>query len=300
MTRGRMAFALALRPMTHVFASRAIVGRCRSPATPGAGRFARTEVRALVRRAWRIFAARPVDLPTQHTVGGRLLIEYAGFTLALFQALLEHGIERARAIELVSDMTWRLYAIWGVWLRLRRGRGLTARFGDLPSGVTVPLAFPFNPPSFVAIWKRADTGVRYDMVRCPLAEYFRTHGAVDLCVASACDLDFALAEQQGLTLTREQTLAEGHQRCTFWSGALGAIVRGRRPRARYQRIDPLTRRSYASWPGPSSSAARLGSTDRVQTGCPAPRNETRGDVGGLSHGGRGRCASRRVRRRRVH
>ena len=44
---------------------------------------------------------------------------------------------------------------------------------------------------------------------------FRAHGAADLCRASWCDLDYALAEMQGRRLKRTTTLVEGADRCDF-------------------------------------------------------------------------------------
>ena len=216
MTLSTAVFTLAFMPLTRLWMSRAIVGRCRSPAAAPAGRFTRTDAGVLWKEAWRAFAARSGNLPEEPTLGSRLVVRYACWSLALLRALVSRGIDRARAVELVSDVTWLIYVKWGVLLRFRRGRGLTDGFGALPYGAIVPLRFPFNPPGFIAIWRPTDIGVRYDMVRCPLAEYFRQQSAVDLCVVSACGLDFALVQQQGRTLKRDQTPVEGHEHCTFW------------------------------------------------------------------------------------
>ena len=56
----------------------------------------------------------------------------------------------------------------------------------------------------------------FDMVRCPVAEYFRSHDLADLCVQTWCNLDFPLATQWGgATLERTETLAGGGRRCDF-------------------------------------------------------------------------------------
>ncbi len=53
------------------------------------------------------------------------------------------------------------------------------------------------------------------MIRCPVAEVFMAHGAVDLCRASWCDLDYALAMMQGRRLRRTRRLVEGADHCDF-------------------------------------------------------------------------------------
>jgi hypothetical protein len=208
-------FGLIMKPVSRLAARRALSGRLRS-SRPEDGRFTRSDVTGLVERAWSLFAERGRHLPSQPTLGSRLQVRLACLTLGFFQALLERGCDRVYAIELTADVSWRIYARWGTVVRLLRGRGVTVLPKGLAAGEIVPLRFPFNPPGYLARWVPVKTGVAYDVVHCPVAEYFRAQGgAADLCLRAWCDLDFALGEQLGQTLTRERTIVLGHDRCSF-------------------------------------------------------------------------------------
>lgn len=214
MRQSNLLFRIILRAWTHRAARRVIVGRGRSGSAED-GRFTRADVKNLIKDAWRIFEKAAPSLSKQPTLGTRLNIRLACLTLACFQALLQSGVERRYAIEIVSDLTWRFYAKWGMLGRLLRGRGITTHLGPLKPGDTVPLLFPFNPPGYIAKWVPLEDGVGYDVVRCPVAEYFRKNNAADLCVSSWCNLDFPLGELLRQRLTREKTLVLGDDRCTF-------------------------------------------------------------------------------------
>jgi hypothetical protein len=228
MGRPNLFFRVVLRYWTHRAARRVIVGRCRSKRAED-GRFTRAEAKELVKDTWRIFEEATSLLPAQPTAGTRLNVRLSCLTLACFEALLRRGIERAYAIEIISDLTWTFYAKWGALGRLLGGRGITTHLGHPEVGDTVPLLFPFNPPGYIAKWVHVEQGVGYDMVRCPVAEYFRNHHAADLCVSSWCNLDFPLGEMLGQKLTRQKTLVLGDDRCTFrWTpGASGVQGGGR-------------------------------------------------------------------------
>jgi hypothetical protein len=214
MSSSNLFFRILLKPWTHRVAGSLVVGRCRSN-RPEDGRFTRAEVKGLVEDAWRIFADLEPHLAAQPTVGSRLNVKLACLTLAFFQALLQRGLERTQAIEIVAELNWIFYAKWGALARFLGGRGITTHFGDLKPGEVVPLLFPFNPPGYIAKWIGGDSEVGYDVVRCPVAEYFRARDAADLCVSSWCNLDFPLGEMLGWKLTREKTLVLGDDRCTF-------------------------------------------------------------------------------------
>jgi hypothetical protein len=88
-------------------------------------------------------------------VGRNRDVKLAALTISIFQVLLDAGIERAYAIELVSDTTWKVYQQWG---RIGQflARILPKTFSK-PAGMeadpkrrirkegTFALTFPFNP-----------------------------------------------------------------------------------------------------------------------------------------------------------
>lgn len=75
---------------------------------------------------------------------------------------------------------------------------------------------PFAPPGYQVedVEARGYT-VAFDVVRCPVADYFAARGLSDLCVALFCDLDQRLAGEWGADLVRSGTIAGGQERCDF-------------------------------------------------------------------------------------
>jgi hypothetical protein len=90
-----------------------------------------------------------------------------------------------------------------------------AKVGDKRGAKSITLRFPFNAPGYLIKRAAGDRGLVFDVVRCPVASYFRKRDAADLCVASWCNLDYALAELTNETLVRTKTLAGGDDRCDF-------------------------------------------------------------------------------------
>ena len=216
-----LVFRFLLQPWTRHVARRVIVGRRRS-SDPTSGRFTRLDADRMVCAAWMGAADLSVHLPSQPTVGTRFNVRLACLTLAFFRALVDYGVARVYAIELTADMTWSFYKKWGALRRFLKKGDPLGNFKRLSLGDVVPLSFPFNPPGYVAHWFPTPEGsVGFDMVRCPVSEFFRSHNAADLCVSSWCNLDYPLGEVIGLKLTREKTLVEGSDRCTFRWAPLG-------------------------------------------------------------------------------
>jgi len=155
-------------------------------------------------------------VPQQASVGGELMVHLAAFTIAMFNTLLDYEHSKEDATRLVYDIAWRAYAKMGEipWV-------LGARFSQdgyrrLHFSVDAFLTFPFSSPAYQ--WEKIDAGAEvyaFDMLRCPVAEYFRSHGLEQLCVNTWCNLDFPLARQWGSRLERAGTLAGGAERCDF-------------------------------------------------------------------------------------
>jgi hypothetical protein len=219
------------RPIGAWAARRALVGRNRSRHAPQLGRFTRADVDRLLANAWHRYDAQAPDLPVQPTLGSRMNIRLACLTMSLFRALLEEGVERAYAVELAADVTWKVYAQWGrlaqLRSRMRPPTEATLAARVRPDG-TVALSFPFNAPGYIARHVPGQPGLAFDMVRCAVADYFRSQGAIDLCLAAWCNLDYPLGEMGGLTLRRTRTLVEGADDCDFhWTIANSAAKDGR-------------------------------------------------------------------------
>jgi hypothetical protein len=142
--------------------------------------------------------------------------------MSFFDVLLAKGIERAYAIELIADAAWRVYRQWArvalalarLTPRSRMALGFARVENDRRPG-SISLRFPFNAPGYLIEPVATEGDVAFDVVRCPVASYFRERHAADLCTASWCNLDYALAELTHETLVRTKTLASGDDRCDF-------------------------------------------------------------------------------------
>jgi len=213
---------LLYRPLAARAARHALVGRNRARQSPERGCFTRADVDGLLKTAWSDYAERVGGLPSEPTVGSRMNLRLACFTMCFFNALLGAGVERAYAIELVADAVWKVYRLWSTvalgLARLTPGKTTSLAFAVTKAGgrqARVSLSFPFNAPGYRIEPVPAESGTAFDVVRCPVADYFRRQGAIDLCSASWCNLDYPLAEMTGERLVRTKTLVRGDDRCDF-------------------------------------------------------------------------------------
>jgi hypothetical protein len=213
---------LLYRPLTRPAAHRVLIGRPRSRQEPERGRFTRANVDDLLGIAWDLYRKRALDLQPQPTIGSAMNLRLACFTLAFLDTLLAEAVDRDYAIELVADAAWWVYRRWAR-IALATGR-LTpwkrtvlgfATIAPHDGRDTVSLRFPFNAPGYLVENVAVARGVGFDVVRCPVAEFFRAQGAADLCLASWCNLDYALAEMTQDGLARSKTLVGGEGRCDF-------------------------------------------------------------------------------------
>jgi ubiquinone biosynthesis protein len=209
------------RPLAARAARQALIGRNRAQRSPERGRFTRGDVDALLKTAWRDYTARVVKLQPEPTAGSRMNVKLACFTLSFCNALLGIGTERAYAIELVADAAWRVYRLWSS-IALGLARVTPGKTTSLAFAVTnqgdhgrMSLRFPFNAPGYLIEAVPAETRTAFDVVRCPIATYFRGEVAIDVCSASWCNLDYALAELTHEKLVRTKTLVRGDDRCDF-------------------------------------------------------------------------------------
>jgi len=210
---------LIYKPAAKRAARRALVGRVRARLAPERGRFTLADVDSFLGDAWARNDERAQSLPHQPTIGSTMNVRLACFTLSFFEAVQAAGVERPYAIELIADAAWRVYRQWAriaVGLARLRPRGRTALgFAGIDRRGQVALRFPFNAPGYVVETVGSDRGTAFDVVKCPVVGYFAAAGAADLCLASWCNLDYALADLTREKLTRTTTLVGGQDRCDF-------------------------------------------------------------------------------------
>ncbi len=212
---------LLYRPLAGLAAHRVMIGRLRSRGAADRGRFTRTDVDGLLRVAWSRYGERGGTLPPQPTIGSAMNVRLACFTMSFFDALLEKDIERTYAIELIADAAWQVYHLWSrlalALAHVTPGKKVLgfATINDTGDRRSVSLRFPFNSPGYRIETVSAEGGTAFDVMHCPVAAFFRTQGASDLCVASWCNLDYPLAEMTREKLVRTKTLVGGQDRCDF-------------------------------------------------------------------------------------
>ncbi|MDE2135725.1 MAG: L-2-amino-thiazoline-4-carboxylic acid hydrolase [Alphaproteobacteria bacterium] len=212
---------LLYRPLASIAAHRVLIGRLRSRDTAEKGRFTRADVDGLLDAAWMHYRERIGNLPPQPTIGSTMNVRLACFTMSFFDALLVDRIERRYAIELIADAAWWVYRKWA-WIAVllahmtpgKKVLGFATVEGNGDRRL-ISLRFPFNAPGYRIETVNTQVGTAFDVVYCPIAAFFRSQDAADLCIASWCNLDYALAEITREKLVRTKTLAGGQDRCDF-------------------------------------------------------------------------------------
>ncbi len=219
-------FKFIFKPLIRWAAHGILIGRNRPSCELEKGRFSKTEVDRLLNQSWREFDELVPDVSREPTFGSRMNVRLAALTLSMLRSLTANGIERKYAIELIGDACWKIYQYWG-----RVGRFLSCftgrhpikdhtRAGRISKDGGWAMSFPFNPPGYRARYVATQGGLGFNVIRCPVAEYFHAHGSEDLAVNTWCMLDYPLAEMIEMKLVRTQTLVAGDPQCDFrWFSA---------------------------------------------------------------------------------
>ncbi len=206
---------LIYQPTIRQAAFAGLAGRSRDRTQPARGRFTREDVQSILDEVWMKYERLASRVPVQPSLGNQMNLLLSCITLCCFQTMLESGVERGYAIELIGDMAWKIYEKWGaIPITLARLHKHNPR-DQMRFAVNAFLRFPFSPPGYLLERLPSDDGISFNIKRCVVAEYFRGQGAADLCVGTWCDLDFALAEMWGGWLERTETLASGGPSCGF-------------------------------------------------------------------------------------
>lgn len=202
-------------PVINRAARTVLVGRLKDRLNPESGRFTRSETNDFLKRMWQGYGRLALFVPHERTRGSRINVLLACLTLSGFQELLEKGVERNYAIELLADVTWKLYRQWGKVVYFIAKVFTRDPAKRMRTAINLFLRFPFTPPGYIFERLPAADRISLDMLRCPVADYFKAHEMSDLCIESWCNLDFALARMWGGKLRRGKTLAAGCDRCDF-------------------------------------------------------------------------------------
>jgi ubiquinone biosynthesis protein len=170
----------------------------------------------LLSEVWERYYELEPSIAIEPSLGAVFTTHLAAATLALHEALLQHGISEAESHRLIYDIGWRIYVQMGEPPLLLASAFTRDPHKRLKLATDLFRAFPFGAPSYE--WQdilSADDTVAFDCTKCPVAEFFGHHQASELCVQTWCRLDFPLAEKWGGQLLRTGTIASGAARCDF-------------------------------------------------------------------------------------
>lgn len=143
-----------------------------------------------------------------------IIMRYMEWSYALYNALLEQGIEKSNACKLVETVGMNLYRpIPNAMYKLSRLRS-AKRENRVKLILGLLTRYFFSSP-FQYRHLPSETSVEFDITVCPLANYFKDQGVPELTKHAACNLDHALADACGVDLVRSQTIAEGSEHCDF-------------------------------------------------------------------------------------
>lgn len=178
--------------------------------------YSEEETDDLLDEVWARYGELAHTLPAQDTVGACFMVHLSAVTIAAYQALLARGQSEEQATSLVYDMAWHVYSKMGEvpWAIA----GSFSPDGDekLRFATTMFRSFPFSSPSYRWGEVEAEPGViAFNCLKCPVAEYFRSHNLSELCENTWCSLDYPLARQWGAELQRTGTIAGGAKVCDF-------------------------------------------------------------------------------------
>ncbi len=170
----------------------------------------------LVRETWDDYRALSADLPHEPTAGARILLRCAAVTIALHRKLVLSGRTpdqaRASVAGAMRDLNVRIIGLIDWLARLPPGDPRR----PLETMLRLFRSAPFGPPAWhVRDVEAPGTLAAFDIVRCPVADYFARHDLPELCVAAFCAADQLAAQRFGVRLERKGTLAQGAPQCDF-------------------------------------------------------------------------------------
>lgn len=170
----------------------------------------------LMKQAWDRYYELEPTVAIQPTLGAVFSTHAAALMLAMHRTLLRHGVAAAESHRLIYDIGWSVYRqmaeppllVASAFTRDPRKR--------LKLATDLFRSFPFGPPSYE--WRDVaslDGAIAFDCVKCPVAEFFASHDASELCMQTFCRLDYPLAQMWGGELRRSGTIASGAKHCDF-------------------------------------------------------------------------------------
>ncbi len=123
-------------------------------------------------RSTRTWQSRLAPSRPRHSVGVNLLMRYMEWSCALYRAVQEHGMSKAEAAVLVETIMWDVYQpVTAALFKLSRFR--SAKRETRVRWLLGMMTRRFFTSPFCHRHFPSETGVAFDVTRCPLADYFK-------------------------------------------------------------------------------------------------------------------------------
>ncbi len=149
-----------------------------------------------------------------HSFGVNLFLRYMEWDNALYRALREHGMAQEEASQLIEEINWEVFGA-GTMASFMLSRLRSKQLQTRIQWVLDLMFFALFTKPFRKQEMPADNGIAFDVVCCPVADYFRQQGIPELTRYAACNLDLRMARIWGVKLAREKTIADGDAHCDF-------------------------------------------------------------------------------------
>lgn len=174
------------------------------------------EVETILEEARRRYKEVEPEIPILSQIGPTINLCLAGATLAMYEALLSAGHSSDEALSIFRQLSWSVYDKMGDLPMMIAGALTSDPHNRMKLATQIFRAFPFSSPDYQMVdLPSGKNVVSFHVLKCPVAEFFKSKGKGDLCYEIWCKLDFPLAEKWGGELERSTTIAQGADRCSF-------------------------------------------------------------------------------------
>lgn len=137
----------------------------------------------IMKQTWDRYYELEPSVPVQPTLGAVFTTHAAALILAMHKTLVRHGVGSAESYRLIYDIGWSVYRQMAEPPLLIASAFTRDPLKRLKLATDLFRNFPFGSPSYA--WcdvSGPDGAVAFDCVKCPVAEFFASHTASELCV----------------------------------------------------------------------------------------------------------------------
>jgi hypothetical protein len=146
--------------------------------------------------------------------GHWFMMRLAENTLSLFNAAKKAGLTIEEAYQLTENIVWQIAepaAIAMNRLTFFIG-GPEKRIASINNILWRTLwTVPFKRENV----KGNSESYSFDVVQCPVSDYYKKQGVIQLCAEAFCSADYRFAQKWGTSFERKNTIAKGCDKCDF-------------------------------------------------------------------------------------